>query len=251
MSGQAVYKPDDLLYRAIDLKAVQALNPDVSGYIYIPGIPVDYPILKEAEPGKYYYIDHNIYKKADKYGSIFELCDGERGNGSAVTWVFGHHMSSGSMFSGLYEYLEPEFAGTMCYVYRDNYRSEYEPFAACLADMNDSVYAFGEYGKGSESYKNLLGHLKTLDRYPAENVEWPDENQDILILSTCYGGAGTRNRLVVLFREVRRAAVPEYYDSLRDVSEYGGDASGVSASEIPGYEGGGAGQLQGMDGLLD
>ena len=34
ISNQAVYKPDDILYKSIDLAALQSLNPNVTGYIY-------------------------------------------------------------------------------------------------------------------------------------------------------------------------------------------------------------------------
>ena len=77
-SAQAVYIPDDELYKPIDLAALQAINPDVSGYIYIPGTPIDYPILKEPDAGKYAYINRDMYRKPSKYGSIFELSDQER-----------------------------------------------------------------------------------------------------------------------------------------------------------------------------
>ena len=40
ISNQAVYKPDDILYKSIDLAALQSLNPNVTGYI---------PVTPDAE----------------------------------------------------------------------------------------------------------------------------------------------------------------------------------------------------------
>lgn len=236
-SLQAVYKRDDYLYKAIDLPAIQAMNSYVSGYIYIPGTPIDYPVMKEITPGDYFYIDHNIYNKADKYGSIFELCDEERGPDSPITWIFGHHMSSGSMFSGLYNFLEPDFAGTNVYLYRENYRSEYKPFGACIVDMHDDAYAFGEYKPGSPEYSALLQRLKSMNRLPDNNSEWPGPDSDILILSTCYGGSGTRERMILLCTEQRRAVAPDYYRTLQEAQEYGGSQNAVNADDVPGYLG--------------
>lgn len=235
-SFQAVYKQDDYLYKAIDLLAIQAMNPYVSGYIYIPGTPIDYPVMKEITPGEYFYIDHNIYNRHDKYGSIFELCDEERGPDSPITWIFGHHMSSGSMFSGLYNFLEPEFVNTNVYLYRDGYRSEYKPFGACIVDMHDDAYAFGSYKPSSAEYTALLQRLKSMNRLPANGVEWPGADSEILILSTCYGGSGTRERMILLCIEQRRAVAPDYYRTLQEAQEYGGSQDAVNADTVPGYQ---------------
>lgn len=234
-SGQAVYKPDDALYKAVDLAALQALNPNVSGYIYIPGTRIDYPILKEQSVKDYFYIDHNIYNRPDKYGSVFELSDEERGGpDSPVNWIFGHHMSSGSMFSDLYKFLEDGLAGTPVYIYRDGYRCEYQAFAACTVDMDDLVYDFDGYERGSEDYRALLERMCGISKLPGGMADPPGADLDVTVLSTCYGGAGTRNRLVVLLYETRRAVTQEYYDSLADVYQYGGDPSPLDPDEVPG-----------------
>lgn len=231
-SGQAVYVPNDMLYKSVDLEALRILNKDVSGFIHIPGIPVDYPILQEQSAGEYYYIDHDIYGNYDRYGSVFELCDEERGEDSAVTWVFGHHMASGSMFSGLYQYLEQDFKDTPIYVYRDDYRIEYAPVGACVIDMNDSVYEFGAYELGSDVYGQMLDNLAK-SRRTETAAAWPDADTPILVLSTCYGNAGTSKRLIVVATESRMVVTPEYYRSLREVQEYGGDQEGIPESELP------------------
>ena len=46
--------PNDPMNRKIDFTAAQAMNPDVYGWIWIPGTNVDYPILQsETEPDDY------------------------------------------------------------------------------------------------------------------------------------------------------------------------------------------------------
>lgn len=235
-SSQAVYDSKDYLYKAIDLPAIQSMNPYVSGYIYIPGTPIDYPIMKELSVGEYFYIDHNIYNRYDKYGSIFELCDEERGETSPITWIFGHHMASGSMFSGLYNFLDADFADTSIYIYRGGYRSEYKAFGACIVDLHDDAYAFGEYEPSSQEYTALLSRLSRLNKLPANNIPWPDPSENIVILSTCYGGSGTRERLIVLCTEQRRAVAPDYYRTLQEAQEYGGSQDGIDADTVPGYD---------------
>lgn len=234
-SSQAVYAPGDSLYKAVDLAALQELNPAVTGYIYVPGSQIDYPIMAEPGPahGKYFYIDHDIYNKKDKYGSIFELCPEERGEDSPVTWIFGHHMSSGSMFSDLYKFLEEDFAATPVYIYRDGVRSEYKAFGACVIKKDNVAYSFGSYHPGTDEYAGLLDHLKEHDRLPIEDAEWPGADEPMVLLSTCYGGAGTKDRIVVLLKETRRAASQQYYDNLLDVGQYGGSTDPVDRDSVP------------------
>lgn len=231
-SGQSVYESDDELFRAVDLEALRAVNPDVSGYIRIPGTQVDYPVLQEQEPGTYFYIDHNMSRKPDKYGSIFELHDSEKGVNSPITWVFGHHMQSGAMFSSLYNFLDEDLAATPVYLYRDGWRCEYRAFGACILKETDGLYAFGDYTGGSEAYSSLLDRLRELNRMPDTGVPWADSGDDIVVLSTCYGRAGTSDRIVVLCREVRRAVTPEYYASMLEVQEYGGSRTPMTDEEI-------------------
>lgn len=234
VSDQAVYKPDDVLYKAVDLEALQLLNPNVSGYIYIPGTAISYPIMKEITPGDYFYIDHNIYNKRDKYGSIFEICDQERGADSAVNWIFGHHMASGSMFSGLYDFLDPDFAAaTPVYIYREDYRSEFQVLGCCVVDKTDPVYMFGKYDAGSEAYTELLDHLRDENKLRIESG-WFTAGDGLTVLSTCYGGAGTRQRVIVLLKELRRAVTPEYYRQLADVHQYGGSTAPLDPDTLPG-----------------
>lgn len=231
MSQQmSVLKETDYLYKPINLKALREINPEVSGYIYIPGSRVDYPILKEQEPEKYFYLNHNMYKEYDQYGSIFEICDEERGLpdlDNPITWLFGHHMNSGAMFATLYNYEKQDFQDTPIYVYRDDYRSEYQAIGYCYVDQHDRAYAFDAYGRGTQEYSDLLDYLKENDAMKREGRQWPDKNGDLLILSTCYGSAGTSRRMILLCVEQRRAMVPEYYEELQDVLQYGGDGTPI------------------------
>lgn len=231
MSQQAsVLKDTDYLYKPINLKALREINPEVSGYIYIPGSRVDYPILKEQSPEKYFYLNHNMYKEYDQYGSIFEICDEERGLpdlDNPVTWLFGHHMNSGAMFATLYNYEKSDFQDTPIYVYRDDYRSEYQAIGYCYVDQHDRAYAFDAYGRGSQEYEDLLAYLEENDSMGRADRTWPDKDQDVLILSTCYGSAGTSRRMILICTEKRRAMVPEYYEELQEVLQYGGDRTPV------------------------
>lgn len=224
---------NDYLYKSINLAALREINADTSGYIYIPNTKVNYPILKENIPEEYFYLNHNFYKNYDKYGSIFELSDDERnisGIDNAIELIFGHHMASGVMFSGIYAYEDQTFNTNPIYVYRDEFRVEYAVFAVCVVDKNDPLYDFDAYEIDSDNYKALLDRLCSNSKVTCEATK-PESDEHIIILSTCKGAAGTSNRLVVCAKEVKRVMTPEYYNSLDDVYEYGGESEAIDPNE--------------------
>ena len=218
----------DYLYRPINLNALRKVNEDVSGYIYIPNTKVDYPIMKETVPEAYYYLNHNINREVDRYGSIFEINDNERKiseMNNAVNIIFGHNMRSGAMFAGITNYKYQGYSSNPVYIYRDNYRIEYMPFAFCTVDCHDSLYDFDAFELGSENYKNLLDWIMSKNSINFK-TEAPNENEPIIVLSTCRD-ADSDVRQIVCLREIRKAIVPEYYDSLQEVYQYGGDTNGI------------------------
>ena len=219
----------DYLYRPINLEALRSVNVDVSGYIYIPDTYVDYPILKETTSNTYYYLTHNINKYVDKYGSIFELSDEERNvkeMSNAVNIIFGHHMKSGAMFTNLFKYTDSSFNTNPIYIYRDDYRIEYAVFAACTMNSQDSLYDFDAYELGSENYEKLLTRLAECNQITCD-AAFPDNSTPIIVLSTCKD-AYSDVRFIVCAIEIRRAMVPEYYNSLEQVKEYGGDENAIA-----------------------
>lgn len=224
--------PVDYLYRSINLNALRQVNKDVSGYIYIPNTKVDYPILKETEAYKYYYLNHDIKHKVDKYGSIFELTDEERNTdeiNNAVNIIFGHNMKSGAMFAGVTNYRNTGYMNNPVYVYRDDYRIEYQAFAFCTIDCHESIYDFDAYELGSDNYKELLEWIKSKSDYEF-TTSLPDINDPIVVLSTCRD-ANSNVRQILCLKEVRRAMVPEYYETLQEVYQYGGNSNGIVKEE--------------------
>jgi len=202
----------DPLYRSINLKGLMAINPDVSGYIYIPDTKIDYPILKETDPGAYYYQHYNIHKQKDVYGSIFELCDADRGLpdlDNPITWLFGHHMASGDMFTGIYAFEDQDFVETPIYVYRMDSRSEYHVAYACIVDKFDRAYDYSGYGRGTVFYDDLITYLAEKSEIEPSSYGGITVDDDMLILSTCKGRAGTSNRLIVVCKKTKTVTVPD------------------------------------------
>ena len=83
-----------------------AINQDLVGWVKIPGLGIDYPVVKTADDT--FYQTHDFYKKSDKDGAIFlssknNITDELDKN----TVIYGHAIKkSGRMFSNLHQYKE-------------------------------------------------------------------------------------------------------------------------------------------------
>lgn len=86
----------------VDWEYWQGVNPDIVGWVTIPGTPIDYPIVQAQENDPDYYLDHDVYLNWNMYGAIYlDACNAQEGFDSRLAYVFGHHMDDGSMFAAL------------------------------------------------------------------------------------------------------------------------------------------------------
>lgn len=179
----------------VDFDALQKVNPDIIGWIYIPGTKTNNPILLGEDNNEYL---HTNYKKAYQYmGSIFAHYETSPLLDDAYTVLFGHNMRSGRMFGDLSNYSSKSFREQYPYVYlytpQKNIR--FTIFAAGYVDANDpDIYSFG-YEYGTEALKNLIDKINRNRLYdPGVLVS---EDRQILCLSTCTAGRAKTERFVV------------------------------------------------------
>lgn len=94
-------------FPVVDFDGLQAINPDILGWIYSAGTPVNYPVVQGGTNEEY------LYRMADgrenKCGSIFLDCGNDRGFQDANSVIQGHNMNNGSMFAELKKYAEQEY----------------------------------------------------------------------------------------------------------------------------------------------
>ena len=133
----------------VDLSALQALYPDVRGWLTIPGTNIDYPVLQSGEENPEYYLKRNYQGNWDVNGSWFLQwnCSAEN---SPNRIIYGHNMNSGAMFGNLDQYEDAEF---------------------WAAHRN----VFFQTEKGMEEY-TVVSVLKTdINKFPFTKVDFPDE----------------------------------------------------------------------------
>jgi sortase B len=131
---------DDLV---VNWDALKAINPDIVGWVMIPGTRINYPIVQADDND--YYLNHLFDKTPSDAGAIF--LDSE--NDPAITgWnniIYGHNLIDGSMFASLKSYREQAFLDehrtVLLATPEKNYRLEV--VAALVCDADDKIRRFG------------------------------------------------------------------------------------------------------------
>lgn len=93
-------------FPAVDWGYWQGVNPNVVGWITVPGTPIDYPIVQAQESDPDYYLKHDVYGDYNVYGCPYLDAGCKAGGlfGSLNSVVCGHHMNDGSMFASVADY---------------------------------------------------------------------------------------------------------------------------------------------------
>ncbi len=178
-----------------NLDALREVNPDVLGWIEIPGTQLAYPIMDGDD--NEYYLEHTWDKQASAAGSIFL----EHLNNSDLrdfnTLIYGHRMINGSMFGSLKHYNKNDHYEKHPYVYilDDEGVHRYEIFSAYTAPVEGATFVYG--------FRNEAGMQLFIDycisKSEIDTGVVPTMDDKILTLVTCTG-RGYEARWVVQAR---------------------------------------------------
>ena len=129
-TGETGWQGETAADGQVDLAAMQALNPDIFGWIYVPGTRVDFPLCQSMDDTRYESV--NALGEADAAGAVYielanlpDMCDfNEVLHGAAA--------AEKDPFTDLAWFLEPAFFDTHreAYIYLDGNKLTYELFAA-------------------------------------------------------------------------------------------------------------------------
>lgn len=131
---------DNPFYRKIDFKKLKKDNPEICGWIYIPGTQIDDPVLigkKNTE-----YLHKNFRGEKSALGAIFGFSDMAKDFSDTHICLFGHNMKAGQMFGELKKYREPKFAKEHkdIYIYTPGGVKWYQVFSIYDCDKSDITF---------------------------------------------------------------------------------------------------------------
>ena len=176
----------------VDWSSLLSQSQDVVGWLYIPDSNMNYPLMHRDN---LYYLDHDYLGNYNSGGAVFldEYVDMNSKN----IIIYGHHMSSDTMFHRLVDYADQEYADAHKYIYiaTENGTRLYEVFSVVYADSSSDTYTW-EFDSGSgltfKDYINKAIKNSIVERETMEILE----GDRIISLSTCSGRSNTE-RLVV------------------------------------------------------
>ena len=180
----------------IDWVKLKKINPDIVGWIKVPGTRIDYPVLRGSRWNEYL---HKDYKGEYCYaGSIF-LQPGASFEDKHLI-LYGHNMRTRSMFGSLHEFESEDFYKkyNKIYLYQPEKVMKYTVYSVydCL-DKSTTYLTDFTGNKKDERWMDWLS--MTIEKnayYPIKKK--PEKEGQILTLSTCSGKKkGDDYRLVV------------------------------------------------------
>lgn len=194
---------EDPLNRRVDFKSLQAINPDIIGWIYIPDTKINYPILRGNSDE--YYLNKDYNGNYSDFGSIFTFSDVNIDKDSHVC-VFGHNMISDQMFGSLGKYKNQEYGKThnKMYIYTPERSKELSLISSFVCNYDDDIFELNKE-QDYNSLDELYNYLESKWLYSNEY----SKGSQVFTLATCEGYVGTPWRVTVSFGVSREKFVIE------------------------------------------
>ena len=167
----------------MDLSALQKVNPQVIGWIRIPGTEVDHPLM-QGEDNRY-YLTHTWDGKRNSVGAIFMDNRNKADFSNFNTLIYGHNMNDGSMFASIRHYKDEAYWQAHPHVYilcGDNVLRG-EVFSAYRTSATGEAYTLGL--NKSESRVEFIE--AAVQRSVLATGIVPTAQERIVTLSTCIG----------------------------------------------------------------
>ena len=175
-----------------------AINPDLAGWLSIPGTEIDYPVMHTPDR-KDHYLYRNFAGESSAWGCLYarEECD-LNGPSDNVT-IYGHHMKDGSMFAGLDAYTDREFWEEHRYIRFDTLEEHhtYAIFAVFTTTASQGEgFAYHDFIDAEEetAFEAFVAACLSRSLYDTDIV--PQYGDKMICLSTCEY-TQTNGRLVV------------------------------------------------------
>ena len=179
------------------------MNNDMVGWLSIPGVAIDYPVMQTPDRIDY-YLKRNFQKQSSKHGCLYarEACDVVTPSDNVT--IYGHHMRDGSMFGKLEDYTQLSFYEAHPYIYFDTLTAlhTYQILAVFTTTATEGEgFAYHTFVNAAHQaeFDAFVDTCKELAFYDTGvDAQWGDK---LITLSTCEYSQ-TNGRLVVVAKRI-------------------------------------------------
>lgn len=165
----------------MDFEGLAAVNPDIVGWIYSEGTPINYPVVQGED--NTYYLKHLFNGENNNTGSIFLDSRNQQDFSDRHMIIYGHHMQNNSMFSSLTKYKEQKYyeVHPVLYLLTPNRNYLIVVVAGYVASINDDAWivAFNN----DVNFQNWID--RTIEKSTFKSDTIPEVTDQIITLSTC------------------------------------------------------------------
>ena len=193
----------------VNYKALKEINEDFLGWLVIPVLELEYPVVQGEDND--YYMYRTFEREDNRSGSIFMDAWASPDLTDYNTFIFGHNMRNLSMFCKLKLLSRDE---ELCaenpyfYLYTEDNIYQYLIVSYYVTRDGSSTYYIPVDEEDYETYKKMV-----LRSTPYECPMEIPEDSPMITLSTCYGAAGGTQRFVVHGILNRMVQTPQYSDT--------------------------------------
>lgn len=185
----------------IDFEKVKEENRDIYAWIKIPGLSVDYPVLRKPGDDDY-YLRRNLRGKYSVAGCLYTQASYNGDDFSdRVTIIYGHNMTDGSMFGMLedtYSNSEDFKKYSDIRVYLPKEEKHYRVVAAVPYSDLHIMEQFGRFEIDEDvlNFEKFISDSKETEA--VYNRQWEPNGKDkLLILATCQKSNYNRRYIIV------------------------------------------------------
>ena len=145
---QKLVVSDDTQVLDPDWEGLLAQNPDIVGWIYIPGCDISYPVVQGSDNS--FYLDHTVNNEYNRMGSIFLDAQAPSDFSQDNSIIYGHSVDIGGMFTNLSNFDDSAFF------------EEHPQFYLLTPSQNYicSIVAFAKTTDGSVYYTTSFGSYR-------------------------------------------------------------------------------------------
>lgn len=187
----------------LDFTDLKKHNADTVAWLKVGAVDIDIPIVQTDD--NEYYLDHDINKKDSAMGWVFADARANMEYLGQNTVLYGHNLTSQQMFGNLKDIfnIDPEQKkkAEVVQLTTESQSLVFEIVSVYVTEYTDWKYVQSQFAT-LESKQKFIKRTQSKNEMAVFHRDNLSVNDQFLTFSTCYGPAGTKDRLVVVARLV-------------------------------------------------